>query len=414
MNQEIKEIPLKDLFLWGENPRDPIGSQTNQEIADRAISRDGRKRWSLNALQRSMEQQAGKILHKNELPTVCYHDEKAVVYDGNRRVLIGMIIHDYVTIDTEQFKPPKGFIFPENIDCNVCDKKTAVNIVDRMHASDGSWGPLERDEFKYKYMKKDKTPFLIIEKSTNIISKHPHLNQGFVQNEVFTVTNLESMGFHIKNGKLYSKYDDAKDADKVLLAVSEIILNEKITTRVNRGKIIELLKDIPEIKKIISKCKKINDTPHSSKNIPKQSKRTTKNKAILFGEKLQLKEGPINNLYLDLSDLYNYFEKTSTEYTNTIVFIRMGLRLLFETSFKKDLGISWKKKVKKYFLEAKENLSEDNQATLFTQAVTPKKFINLLNIGAHNYSTASNKEQTYALSLILGQMLKKHYGKPSQ
>ena len=51
MSQEIKKISVKDLVLWAENPRDPVDVDcTDQEIADRAISNDGRSKWSLNKL----------------------------------------------------------------------------------------------------------------------------------------------------------------------------------------------------------------------------------------------------------------------------------------------------------------------------------------------------------------------------
>jgi len=110
----------------------------------------------------------------SELPTVVYHGKKPIVYDGNRRIVLGKIKHGYVTI-------PKGTViqipnFPENIPCNVCTKKIALNNVYRKHSDSGSWQPLERDIFLHKFMGEEKSPFLILEEDTAIISKNPHLN----------------------------------------------------------------------------------------------------------------------------------------------------------------------------------------------------------------------------------------------
>ena len=172
MSQEIKNIAIKDLGLWTENPRDPIYQRaSDQEIANRAINSDKRSKWSLKKLFNTM----GKRFDKSEIPTVAYIDKKPIVFDGNRRVLIGKIIHGCVQVEnTPDFS---NFEFPETIPCNVCDKKTALEHVDRKHSESGSWSPLERDIFKHNEMKEPKSPFLIVEESTRLISNHPELNQ---------------------------------------------------------------------------------------------------------------------------------------------------------------------------------------------------------------------------------------------
>lgn len=38
MKQEIKYIPIKDLVLWTENPRDPISpNASDQDVVNRAL-----------------------------------------------------------------------------------------------------------------------------------------------------------------------------------------------------------------------------------------------------------------------------------------------------------------------------------------------------------------------------------------
>ena len=192
MSQEIKEIYLKDLVLWTENPRDPVDvNSSDQDIADRSIH-DGRSRWSIKKLFAKM----GPRFDQSEIPTVAYVEEKPVVYDGNRRILIGKIINGFVSVNSDiDFSQ---FDFPTIIPCNVCDIQTALEHVDRKHGDSGSWKPLERDIFKHKHMKEKKSPFLVIEEQTGFVSNNSELNQGFVKDEIFDSTNLHKMDSQLR------------------------------------------------------------------------------------------------------------------------------------------------------------------------------------------------------------------------
>lgn len=189
MNQEVIYINIKELVLWTENPRDPIDENaTDQDIVDKALD-DQFYKWNLAKLAKEM----GDYYDLSELPTVVYHGQKPVVYDGNRRIILGKIKHGFVVPS----KPTNIQIpyFPEEIPCNVCTEKIALNNVYRKHSDTGSWQPLERDIFLYKFMEEEKSAFLILEEDTRIISANPHLNKGFVKDEIFKEENLKSMGF---------------------------------------------------------------------------------------------------------------------------------------------------------------------------------------------------------------------------
>ncbi len=180
MDQEVKSIKIKDLVLWTENPRDPIDvNASDQDIVDRALGAEATK-WNISKLARAM----GKRYDFSELPTVVYHTGKPIVYDGNRRVILGKIKHGLVK--ASGFNP--GLIpdfFPADIPCNVCVKEIALENVYRKHAGTGSWDPLERDMFLHKFMGHPKSPFLLIEESTGLIGANKHLNKGFVKDEIF-------------------------------------------------------------------------------------------------------------------------------------------------------------------------------------------------------------------------------------
>ena len=400
MSQKIKEIDLKDLVLWTENPRDPVDiNLSDQDIADRSISSDGRSRWNLRNLFKTM----GSRFDQSEIPTVAYVKRKPVVYDGNRRVLIGKIVNKLVLISDEiDFS---GFDFPATIPCNVCDIPTALEHVDRKHAESGSWKPLERDIFKNKHMKKKKSSFLIIEEKTGLISRHPELNQRFVRDEIFAPTNLHKIGFSTNNDKLQSCYEKKNDAEYVLKKIINLVNAKEITTRKNRGKITELLG-----KKALSK-KGDKFKNFSLKNSPatvnqKKTRITTVKGHNLFGDKLFLKTGSVNNIYSDLLKLYK--EKDKQGYSEDFpMLIRMGIRLLCELAFED----KWDHKIRDDFGLAKKNLSKDEKTTLSSQGVNKEKIIELLQTGAHANTTTRNMEQTIAISLVIGKLLEREHGK---
>ncbi len=246
--QTIEYIDIKDLILWTENPRDPFDKNaTDQEIADRAVSIHGHSKWKLKKLFESM----GKWYDTSELPTVVYVNGKPVVYEGQRRIIIGKIIHKCVKVKTNiDFS---NFDFPKKIPCNVCDKKTALQNIDRKHGDNGTWGELERDVFKHKHMGEDKSFFLVIDEKTRIISDNIFMNQRFVKNEVFSQKALDYLGLGVKNNILVTPYDN-EDLMAILNKIISLVYNKEITTRKNRMGLIALLeKDDAVIKDIILK-----------------------------------------------------------------------------------------------------------------------------------------------------------------
>ncbi len=410
MDQEVKYINIKDLVLWTENPRDPIDKDaTDQDIVDRALN-DKLSKWTLPKLAKEM----GDYYDFSELPTVVYHDGKPVVYDGNRRIILGKIKHGLVTVSngTNNNIPD----FPKEIPCNVCVERIAFINVLRKHSETGSWQPLERDIFLHKFMRKQKSTFLILDENTGIISANPHLNQRFVKDEIFKEDILKMMGFVIQNGRFYTVHPN-QDAQEILSDISEKIHNKKITTRINRGKVIEVLE--PSSQKIIDKNKNNKVSPLNTKigtigsgktKKQHQSRRTYK-KFEIFGGKLYLRIGDASNLYRDIVDLCQFYaEKKQTLSDAFPTLIRMSLRLLTETAAK-DIDKSLDKYLATYFDEAKSQLDQDIKTTLSNQNVTKNSIVQLLHTGTHNYQSAKNLEQTIALSIIIGVILTITHGK---
>lgn len=409
MDQEVKYINIKELVLWTENPRDPIDENaTDQDIVDRAID-DSSGKWTLKKLAKEM----GGYYDFSELPTVVYHGNKPVVYDGNRRIILGKIKHRLVTIPNESnIQIPD---FPVEIPCNVCMEDIALKNVYRKHSDTGSWQPLERDIFLYKFMKKEKSPFLILDETTGIISKNPHLNHRFVKDEIFKEEILKSMGFFFKDGVLYSVHNN-QEGYSILSDISQKIKAKDITTRTNRGKVIEVLE--PSSQQLIDQNEKnkthisrITFADSKKQQAKPQTRRTPKRPAELFGGKLYLQMGAVSDLYRDIVDLFHFYNEEKDKLSQAFPsLIRMALRLLCETA-SKDKDASLDTYLSENFPKAKKTFDQDVKTTLSNQNVTEKSIIQLLHTGAHSYESSSNIEQTIALSIVIGAIITITHGK---
>lgn len=410
MDQEVRYINIKDLVLWTENPRDPIDENaTDQDIVNKAIN-DISNKWNLDKLAKEM----GDYYDFSELPTVVFHNKKPVVYDGNRRIILGKIKHGLVTTSSKMKVSIPDF--PLEIPCNVCIEEIALRNVYRKHSDTGSWLPLERDIFLHKFMKKDKSLFLILEEATGIISSNPHLNHRFVKDEVFKADVLESIGFSIMDGMLHSVHND-KDGHLILSDISQKVEDKKITTRENRGKVIDVLE--PESLKVIEKNRenKVRLAHISFKaeeetvTEKRQTKRTAKKDVEIFGGILYLRSGQVSDLYRDIVDLYKFYRKEKNNLSHNFPsIIRMTLRLICETA-SNDLNQKIEDYVTENYPIAKKGFDQDTKTTLSSQSVKEDSIVKLLHTGAHNYSASNNIEQTLALSIAIGGMLKITHGK---
>lgn len=407
MNQEVKLINLKDLVLWSENPRDPIDPNAkNQDIVDKALE-DTREKWQLKKLASEM----GDIYDFSEIPIVVYKTGKPVVYDGNRRMILALISHGLASNnDINLGKLPA---VPDEIPCNVCSEEIALQHVDRKHGNSGSWSPLQRDIFQYKFLKKPKSNFLHLDDLTGLISNNPHMDQGFVKKELFNNEKLKELGFKIEDGILKSKYTPT-ESKEILNDLTKKVETKKITTRESRGRVVDILeannRKLVEANKNNS-FKKV--TFKFSKSFNKsRTRKTNKSKIIFFGEPLVLEVGEVNNLYRDVEDLNNFYLKQSSKLSVTFSgIIRMSLRLLCETASKEKGYSKIHSYIQKYYSVGKKNLNSDQKTLMNNQNVTEASLIQLLQTGAHNYTASSIYLQTLGMSLIIGQMLKISHGK---
>jgi hypothetical protein len=261
-----------------------------------------------------------------------------------------------------------------------------------------------------------KSPFLVLEDSTHLISSHPYLNQGFVRDEIFTDEGLKLLGFVAKGDELFSVHNQ-KEVNTVLSDIADKIEKRQLNTRTNRRKPLSVLE--PHVQEVIQRNKKKQLRPTAihmktdppSKSVLRQSRRVGRVDAGLFGGPLYLKPGDISNLYRDIADLYRFYvESKATLSASFPAIIRMSLRLLCETA-----ADEFSEKMAEYLMTnfdaAKAKLSQDDKTTLANQNVRKETIAQLVHTGAHLYKAAANMDQTIAISLIVGGILTKTHGK---
>lgn len=381
MSQEIKIIPVKELYLWTENPRDPVDvSFTDYDIIARAI-KDDAKKWNLPKLLQDM----GTYYDFSELPTVVKDGDKYVVYDGNRRIAILKYLQNsdiyrdfwwWLFLSLE----PKELVSLTEIPCNLCDKNTALKNIERKHINNGTWSQLDRDYFAYNFRNESKSLFMQFDEVTGLLSKHKKLNQRFVKEEILTEKNLKSIWFCIDNWKLLSMYNK-QDTNDILWKLTDLIeswylktrTNEsKWTIRVQSGYLGKILQDktwmpITDFSRKWSQCVlSINyngiDAQSSMDSLgwwEKPARRTPitqyNKDDLLFWRILSLKSWKINDLYSWLCLLYDKFKNNEKILIYILPIIGMSLRLILDVAwreyFKDDPNLSQKDQLLNPFIK---------------------------------------------------------------
>lgn len=404
--QQVEYIPLDDLVLWTENPRDPLdGDYTNDDVIRRATDGRNDKQWQLSKLSKEM----GDRFDLSELPTVCRIDDgpKYRVYDGNRRVILAMLRKAGLTTEGQQQLVPPDF--PDPIPCNVCDEETALENVERKHRGNGSWKQYERDRFMFDYRGGPKTVLIRLEELVEAVADK-------LDNELNT-RNARNDPASVLPGELMDRIREARHRRPA---------GEKAD-----GRERELPSDNSEPpsqshggpgRDDVLRPDTSGTLPHTDASARRRRGRTRQVKPAsipVFGNPsgLRLQTGDVNNMYRTLEELWNMYARGGMRNAAAFVPIfRMGLRLLIDTAAMERCG-GLDRYVGEYAGEAKKRLRQAaNSADLVTfmrnQAVSPENLLRLLQNGAHAYTSTGNKEQALAMSILIGEMLSISHGRP--
>lgn len=437
MKQEIKKIHINQLHLWTENPRDPMDvTLSDIDIIKNAI-KDPKTKWILPSLLKEM----GEHYDFSEIPTVVEKNGKNIVYDGNRRLAVLKYLQNkeiYQDVSGKIYFPtfePEELVNLKEIYCNVCDKETALDNIERKHAKSGSWTILDRDYFLHKHRNKAKSLFLMFEEATGLVSSNEILNKRFVKDDILTKENLLSIGFKIKNNKLISMYQRS-DTKEILNILIELIETGKINTRndqvkgsirVKRGgelkSVIEKLS--PDVKGKIAKFDddkkqdEFSDFAFQKSEEDSTSKQQRKGRQIVeenvfFGGKLNLANSKVQNLYSAIDDIYDKF-KDSRFFVNKLPLLGMSLRLLLDVASREIIGIDDDQAYKKLLKKAKSEMGIKKEDENFL-ALTNSWLDGSVNMDgifskyAHG-SIPVDKGNLMTLSYIVGDILKFYFNK---
>lgn len=424
--QEIKYIKVEHLNLWSENPRDPIdGNLSDFEIISRAINDD--KKWNLQKLISDM----GTYYDLSELPTIVLKNGKFIVYDGNRRIAILKYLHnekEYLEKGIQlNYKNVEELQNLKEIPCNLCDNSIALNNIERKHIDDGTWKPLERDYFLHIHRGKEKSDFLWFEEQTGLISQNLHMNQRFVKEEVLNNDNLRAIGFNFEPNKGFTSNYTEEQSKAIFNEIEKAIISRKISTRNNRGKLLEPLFECePKLKDFVAPYDKSKKTYplkgqiESKENIEynKNSRKTpvTKSIDVLFGGILELKKGKVNDLYRAIVLIYDNHKKDKT----VLPIIGMSLRLLLEVGarvyYENDIEISKSDQIYKKFLKqaGSEMVLKQDEINYFslTQSWLAKNsdIEGLLGKFAHG-SLLTIENDVLESSKVIADVIKFYFGK---
>lgn len=412
MNYREQQIKVADIQLDQENPRfPPVNSQ--REAIDAMLSDQGDKvvTLALDIYQNGLNPSAKLILFKSGL--------RFVDGDGNRRLTALKILETPSLADAfpkiqkkiDAILKRPGAV-PTEVGCVVfSDRNAARHWISINHggAQDGrghiDWNAEQKDRFERKPSIGLEALDLLTHKGLVTSGDKEQVNKSTLDRllsykEVKALLSISKKGDHFTFGNVEQ--------------LKKAVLNL-------RGKAVDEVYTATKGKKFIQEAVNLpasgpsatggsaSGTPGNSSNIQfgqgNRSRRIQKPGLQVFGGKLSLKPGHVNNLYRDVESLHDFYQAEKSRLSaDFIVIFRMSLRLLAETAAKE-----LKKELKDYLTDefdlAKKALDQNAKTTLSNQSVSKDSIIKLFQTGAHDYHNSKNEEQALALSIILGAIL---------
>lgn len=353
MEQKIRTIALNKLVLWTENPRDPVSPElSDRDIILRAIDNESGN-WDLDKMLADI----GKQYYYNQIPTVVPTDGgKYVVYDGNRRVAVLKCIQDpelyqLATNRLPVFPAPEALLSQTSLPCDVCDRDTALDIVEKNHAGSKRWGRLQFEQFEYYHRGKPKGRLMIFDEVTGgEVSRNRNLNEEYMQNRLLTDANLSSVGLAMVDGELRSSLGSQEEAEQVIHDIVDMKDKKLSSARKNPGDLLGALRELdPErygepkaydpgssfsltpagTSEAESDCfdvRATSDVPPKKRRRPVPSRR----RGLLFGETLRPSGNQPNMVYRAIEWMWEQYCKRPEKLGYLLPIMGFSLRLLLE------------------------------------------------------------------------------------
>lgn len=418
MKPDEKTIKVTDINLDQENPRfPPVNSQ--REAINAMLADQGEKlvKLALDIYQNGLNPSVKLILFKE--------GKQFVDGDGNRRLTALKILETPSLADSfpkirrgvDAILKRPGEV-PTEVGCVIFqDRASARHWIAVNHGGEQegrgqiTWNSEQKDRFERKPSIGLEALDLLTHKGLITSDDKSQVNKSTLDRllsykDVKTDLSITKKGDHFSFGNV-------ENLRKAVLNLRGKAVDEVYTAAKGKTFIQESIAAIGAAPAATGA--NANSNPNNQGNAGTgaggRSRRIKKPGLPVFGGKLSLRTGHVNNLYRDVESLHHFYQNEKARLSaDFIVIIRMSLRMLAETAAK-DL----KKDLKDYLTEnfdlAKNSLDQNAKTTLSNQSVDKNSIIKLFQTGAHDYHNSKNEEQALALSIILGGMLKLTHGK---
>lgn len=418
MKHQEMTVKVTDIHLDQENPRfPPVNSQREAIDAMLADKKTNIVTLALDIYQNGLNPSSRLILFKS--------GSHFVDGDGNRRLTALKILETPSLADSfpklrkriDAILKRPGSV-PAEVGCVVfSDRNTARHWISINHGGeqDGrghiDWNPEQKDRFERKPSIGLEALDLLTHKGLITTDDKARVNKSTLDRllsykEVKSNLSISKKGDHFAFG-------NADHLRKVVLSLRGKAVDE-VYTATKGNKFVQEAIASPGTAPADTGGNSTagsGNPPNGEPGHGSRSRRIKKPSLPIFGGKLSLKTGHVNNLYRDVESLHDFYQTERSRLSaDFIVIIRMSLRMLAETAAK-DTKNDLKDYLTEHFDAAKKYLDQNAKTTLSNQSVNKNSIVKLFHTGAHDYHNSKNEEQAFALSIILGAMLILSHGK---
>lgn len=415
MSNTFESINVADIQLDEKNPRfTPV---TNQKEAINVMFNElGDKLYELakDITEHGLDPSKRLIVFKE--------NAKYIDGDGNRRVTVLKALETPDLISIKKYRDKfselsKDFkkLKLEKVDCAVFNSRKETN-----HWLEINHGGEQDGRGQITWDSEQKQRFLG-EKSIGLLAKERLLKEGKISEKEFQSANITTLdrllssrpgktALSISNSSGITAFDDIESLEKVYKALIGKSVKEVYHDDDRKNFLLNVLGTLQ------SKATSAANTSSANKRTQKTRRTSAKNE-IIFGEILNLKKSIVNDIYLDICNIYELHQKSGKGYAEILGF---SLRLILDVAAHEFYKLNpvdgqnqddlYKKYIK--VLKATAPNQEDKNSlgidTDIKNLISEHNVEALLAKLAHG-SVRTDIAMVLRLSKIIGQMLKIHF-----
>lgn len=413
MKTNYTESPIKvsKIFLDQENPRfPPVNSQREaiqvmlKDLGDEIIN------LASDIYQNGLNPSSKLISFKA--------DGKYVDGDGNRRLTALKILETPSLADSEpkirkkiDTILKKNGSIPSEVDCvifkNREDAKHWISINHRGQQEGRGqipWDSEQTNRFEGKHTIGLEALDLLSHRGLITAEDKAKINKTTLD-RLLSYKSVKSKLSIGKNGSHFS-FENVDNLKKTVLALRGKKVDEVYTAKKGTSFVNDILTaDSTDSARHDNEDNQGGPNSSAGDQTASRTRRRTSPGLTVFGGRLSLKCGHVNNLYRDIEAIYEAYRSKQLSFSDDfIVIFRMSLRMLAETAAR-EINKDLKDYLTENFDQAKSKLDQNTKTSLSNQSVENGKIVQLFQTGAHDYANSRNEEQAIALSIILGAIL---------